>query len=139
MVAKSQWGLTNSGLNGYSALYLQSRLQGDLTRNETGQVYVGGQGMTVQTRTNHPLHLKSYCDEVGVVVPNSLTISNNGSNWTFKLVSSLKSSELSASEGVEFDEETLDGRKSRSLITAEGENKLVHVQKGIFVLKYSAR
>ena len=70
-------GITNSGLNGYSALYLQSRLQGDLTRNETGQVYVGGQGMTVQTRTNHPLHLKSYCDEVGVEVPNSLTISNN--------------------------------------------------------------
>ena len=69
----------------------------------------------------------------------TVTISNNGSNWTFKLVSSLKSSELSASEGVEFDEETLDGRKSRSLITAEGENKLVHVQKGIFVLKYSAQ
>ena len=72
-------GITNSGLNGYSALYLQSRLQSDLTRNETGQVYVGAQAMTVQTRTNHPLHLKSYCDEVGVDVPNSLTISNNAS------------------------------------------------------------
>ena len=70
-------GITNSGLNGYSALYLQSRLQSDLTRNETGQVYVGGQSMTVQTRTNHPIILKSYADEPLVTVPDSLTISNN--------------------------------------------------------------
>ena len=47
----------------------------------------------------------------------TLTISKNGSEWTLKLASSLKSSTLTASEGVEFDEETLDGRKSRSLIT----------------------
>jgi fatty acid-binding protein 3 len=36
---------------------------------------------------------------------------------------------LTATEGVEFDEETLDGRKVRSLITPEGAAKLVHVQK----------
>ena len=70
-------GITNTGLNGYSSLYLQSRLQSDLTRNETGQIFVGGQSMVVQTRTNHPLHLQSYCDEPLVTVPTSLTISNN--------------------------------------------------------------
>ena len=51
-------GITNTGTNGYSSLYLQTRLQSDLTRNETGQIFCGNQSMTIQTRNNHPVILK---------------------------------------------------------------------------------
>lgn len=59
----------------------------------------------------------------------TLYISNNGDQWTLKLVSTLKSTEITATIGQDFNEETLDGRKSKSLLTQEGPNKLVHVQR----------
>lgn len=43
--------------------------------------------------------------------------------------STFKNSTLSFTEGVEFDEETLDGRKCKSVITREGDDRLVQVQR----------
>lgn len=57
-----------------------------------------------------------------------VTILNNGNNWTFKVQSTLKSSETNATEGVEFSETTLDGRQSKSLVKRDG-NRLVHEQR----------
>ena len=70
-------GITNNGSGAYSSLYLQTRLQSGTSTNETGQVFVGGGSMVVQTRNNHPIILKSYADDQSITVPNSLTISNN--------------------------------------------------------------
>ncbi len=57
-----------------------------------------------------------------------LFVTNNGSNWSIKSVSTLKTTEVNATENVEFDEETLDGRKCKSVITNDGQ-RLTHVQK----------
>ena len=70
-------GITNNGQSAYSSLYIQTRQQSAPSTNETGQVYVGAGSMVVQTRTNHPIILKSYADEQFVTVPDSLIISNN--------------------------------------------------------------
>jgi hypothetical protein len=43
--------------------------------------------------------------------------------------STFKNSLLSFTEGVEFDEETLDGRKCKSTIVRDGDDKLVQVQR----------
>lgn len=47
-----------------------------------------------------------------------------------KTESTFKSQELKFKLGEEFDEVTLDGRDVKSVITLEGDNKLVHIQKG---------
>nr|CAD7196117.1 unnamed protein product [Timema douglasi] len=52
-----------------------------------------------------------------------------GGVYTFKTSTTFRSTEITAKLGVEFDEETADGRKVKSLLTLEN-NKLVHVQKG---------
>jgi hypothetical protein len=70
-------GITNNGNSAYSSLYLQTRNQSGASTDETGQVFVGGGSMVVQSRTNHPINFKSYCDQPLVTVPTSLTISNN--------------------------------------------------------------
>jgi hypothetical protein len=57
-----------------------------------------------------------------------LFVTKNGNSWTLKSVSTLKTTEVNATEGVEFDEETLDGRKCKSLLTNDG-TRLTHVQK----------
>jgi cellular retinoic acid-binding protein 2 len=46
-----------------------------------------------------------------------------------RLESTFKNTETKFTDGVEFNEETLDGRKCKSVITSEGPNKLVQVQK----------
>ena len=70
-------GITNNGNSAYTSLYLQTRQQSGSSTNETGQMFVGAGSMVVQTRTNHPIILKSYADDQSITVPNSLTISNN--------------------------------------------------------------
>ena len=60
-------GITNNGQSAYSSLYIQTRQQSAPSTNETGQVYVGAGSMVVQTRTNHPIILKSYADEQFVI------------------------------------------------------------------------
>lgn len=59
----------------------------------------------------------------------TVTILNNGNEWTLKMVSTLKSSETTFVDGVEFDESTLDGRKSKTTIRTAGADKLVQEQK----------
>ena len=57
--------------------------------------------------------------------------------WKIKLLikkvirteSAFKNSEIKFTDGVEFNEETLDGRKCKSVIKSEGPKKLFHVQK----------
>lgn len=57
-----------------------------------------------------------------------VTIQNYGYNWTFKVTSTIKSSETNATEGLEFSETTLDGRQSKSLVKRDGD-RLVHEQR----------
>jgi len=64
----------------------------------------------------------------GTIKP-TVIISNDGDKWTLKMQSTLKSSEVTATLGVEFDEKTLDGRESKSVLTLENPSRLVHVQK----------
>jgi len=59
----------------------------------------------------------------------TVTIENNGDKWTIKMKSTLKSSEISFTDGVEFDETTLDGRQAKSTVKSEGADKLVHIQR----------
>jgi len=66
--------------------------------------------------------------KIGNSVKPTYTISNDGNTWTIKLESTFKNTEIKFTEGVEFDEETLDGRKAKSTVTLEGD-KLVQVQK----------
>jgi len=58
----------------------------------------------------------------------TLYISKAGEKWTIK-TEAAKTTEMSFVLGVEFNEETADGRKCKSTISAEGPNKWVHVQK----------
>lgn len=44
--------------------------------------------------------------------------------------STFKSSEITFELGKEFDEETLDGRQVKSVMTLENDNKLIHKQGG---------
>jgi len=48
--------------------------------------------------------------------------------WTVKTTTTFKTTEIKFKLGVEFKEETADGRKCTSVITKEGDNKLKHVQ-----------
>jgi hypothetical protein len=67
--------ITNSGQDGFSSLYLQTTNQ---TINETGQLYVGQQnGLTLMTRTNHPIQFKAYSDQPLTTVPTSMKILSN--------------------------------------------------------------
>merc|ERR1712212_219575 len=51
-----------------------------------------------------------------------------GEQWTLNITSTFKSKSLTFKMDEEFDEETMDGRKVKSLITVEGD-KIVHRQK----------
>jgi fatty acid-binding protein 3, muscle and heart len=53
-----------------------------------------------------------------------------GDTYEFHTTSTFKSSVIKFKPGVEFEEETLDGRKVMATITFEGDNKLVQDQKG---------
>lgn len=56
----------------------------------------------------------------------TLTIENNGKDWVFKMTSTFKSQETKFTDGVTFDEVTMDGRNSTNTIRSEGADKLVH-------------
>ena len=65
----------NSGSGGYASVYVSTTNQ---TINETGQIFVGAQGgMTMMTRTNHPIVFKTYSDQANFSVPNSMQILSN--------------------------------------------------------------
>jgi len=58
----------------------------------------------------------------------TVEISESGGVYKMKTLSTLKNTEITFKLGEEFDEETADGRKSKSTMTADG-NKLIHSQK----------
>lgn len=57
-------------------------------------------------------------------------ISQDGDTWKLRTESTFKNTEITFKLGEEFDETTADGRKVKSTITQEGDNKLIHAQKG---------
>ncbi|XP_017018623.1 fatty acid-binding protein [Drosophila kikkawai] len=79
-----------------------------------------------------------YMKELGVglvtrKMGNSLSptveVTLEGDTYTMTTTSTFKTSSISFKLGVEFDEETLDGRNVKSIITLDG-NKLTQEQKG---------
>merc|ERR1712029_1165735 len=60
-----------------------------------------------------------------------MTITNDGGNWTMVTKTTMKSVELKFKLGEEFDEETTDGRKCKTTVTMEGDNKLITKQKAV--------
>lgn len=67
--------------------------------------------------------------KMGNTVSPTVELVKNGDEFTFNTVSTFKSTAIKFKLGEEFDEETLDGRKVKSVITLDG-NKLVQEQKG---------
>lgn len=67
--------------------------------------------------------------KMGNTVSPTVDLVKDGDEYTFNTVSTFKSSSIKFKLGEEFDEETLDGRKVKSIITLDG-NKLIQEQKG---------
>ncbi|XP_012538848.1 probable fatty acid-binding protein isoform X1 [Monomorium pharaonis] len=67
--------------------------------------------------------------KMGSSVSPVVELTENDGLYTLKTTSPFKNSEIKFKLGEEFDEETPDGRKVKSVCTLEG-NKLVQVQKG---------
>lgn len=66
---------------------------------------------------------------VGNSVQPTVELKKNGDKYTLLTTSTFKNSEIHFELGKEFEEETLDGRKVKSIITLDG-NKLTHKQGG---------
>lgn len=64
----------------------------------------------------------------GTMRPTVEIISNSDGSYLINTYSKLKNTTIRFHPGVEFDEETMDGRKAKSTIIIEG-NKLIHTQK----------
>lgn len=58
-----------------------------------------------------------------------IELTQNGDEYTLTSQSTFKNTSITFKLGVEFEEETPDGRKVQSVITQDG-NKLIHIQKG---------
>ena len=67
--------------------------------------------------------------KMGASVSPVVELTANDDVYTLKTSSTFKNSEIKFKLGEEFDEETPDGRKVKSVITLDG-NKMTHVQKG---------
>lgn len=67
--------------------------------------------------------------KMGNSVTPTVELKKDGDVYTFTTSSTFKTSTITFKLGEEFDEETLDGRKVKSICTMEG-NKLVQEQKG---------
>lgn len=67
--------------------------------------------------------------KMGNTVSPTVEITQDGDTYTLTTTSTFKTSAISFKLGEEFDEETLDGRKVKSVITLDG-NKLTQEQKG---------
>lgn len=66
---------------------------------------------------------------IGNSVQPTVELKKHGDKYTLLTTSTFKNSELNFQLGKEFEEETLDGRKVKSVMTMEG-NKLIHKQGG---------
>ncbi|XP_076236678.1 fatty acid binding protein [Calliopsis andreniformis] len=67
--------------------------------------------------------------KMGSSVSPVVELTENNGLYTLKTTSPFKNSEIKFKLGEEFDEETPDGRKVKSVCTLEG-NKLLQIQKG---------
>ncbi|XP_064556451.1 fatty acid-binding protein [Drosophila montana] len=67
--------------------------------------------------------------KMGNTVSPTVEVTLEGDTYTLTTTSTFKTSAISFKLGEEFDEETLDGRKVKSVITLDG-NKLTQEQKG---------
>ncbi|XP_015179483.1 PREDICTED: probable fatty acid-binding protein isoform X1 [Polistes dominula] len=67
--------------------------------------------------------------KMGASVNPVVELTESDGTYTLKTTSPFKSSEIKFKLGEEFEEETPDGRKVKSVCTLEG-NKLLHIQKG---------
>jgi len=67
--------------------------------------------------------------KIGNSVSPTVELKKDGDKYTLITSSTFKTSEISFELGKEFDEETLDGRNVKSIITLEG-NKLIQKQGG---------
>jgi len=55
-------------------------------------------------------------------------ITIDGDQWTLKTTSTFKNTEIKFKIGEQFDETTADGRKVKTVMSLEGDNKLVQTQ-----------
>ncbi|XP_067633562.1 probable fatty acid-binding protein [Eurosta solidaginis] len=67
--------------------------------------------------------------KMGNSISPTVELKKDGDTYTFITSSTFKTSTITFKLGEEFEEETLDGRKVKSVITLDG-NKLVQEQKG---------
>ncbi|XP_015116027.1 myelin P2 protein isoform X1 [Diachasma alloeum] len=67
--------------------------------------------------------------KMGAQMSPVVELTKNDDTYTLKTTSTFKSTEIKFKLGEEFDEETPDGRKVKSVITLDG-NKMSHIQKG---------
>ncbi|EDW80925.1 fatty acid-binding protein [Drosophila tropicalis] len=67
--------------------------------------------------------------KMGNSISPTVEVTLEGDTYTLTTTSTFKTSAISFKLGEEFDEETLDGRQVKSVITLDG-NKLVQEQKG---------
>lgn len=67
--------------------------------------------------------------KIGNSVSPTVELKKDGDKYTLVTSSTFKTSEITFELGKEFDEETLDGRNVKSVVTLEGD-KLIHKQGG---------
>ncbi|KAL1123387.1 hypothetical protein AAG570_002469 [Ranatra chinensis] len=89
-----------------------------LAKSENFDEYMKALGVGLMTR------------KVGNSVNPVLEMTIEDDVYTIKSSSTFKNTVTTFKLGEEFDEETPDGRKVKSIVTAEGDNKLVQIQKG---------
>lgn len=66
---------------------------------------------------------------IGTTMHPTVELKKHGDKYTWVTTSTFKTSEITFTPGKEFEEETLDGRKVKSIITFDG-NKMIHKQGG---------
>uniref|UniRef100_A0A0K8TL91 Fatty acid-binding protein, muscle n=1 Tax=Tabanus bromius TaxID=304241 RepID=A0A0K8TL91_TABBR len=68
--------------------------------------------------------------KMGNTVSPTVELLKEGDSYSLTTSSTFKTTNIKFTPGEEFEEETVDGRKVKSVCTFENENKLVHEQKG---------
>ncbi|XP_034171207.1 fatty acid binding protein isoform X2 [Osmia lignaria lignaria] len=93
-----------------------------------------GKRYKLQSSENFDEYMKSLgvglmTRKMGSSVSPVVELTENNGLYTLKTTSPFKNSEIKFKLGEEFDEETPDGRKVKSVCTLDG-NKLIQIQKG---------
>lgn len=68
--------------------------------------------------------------KMGNSISPTVELKKEGDEYTFNTTSTFKNTTIKFKVGEEFDEETVDGRKVKSVCTFESDDKLIHEQKG---------